>query len=88
MGGCGGGSGGRDGGGNLTQSCVLGMTSLGGRAEVRCLGIAFAAGIGGRNESRIPSFICRVMERSKSTAVSQAGPRVKASGAERGWGWG
>lgn len=50
VGGCGGG-GGRDGGGNLTQSCVLGMTSLGGRAEVRCLGIAFAAGIGGRNES-------------------------------------
>lgn len=38
-------------GGNLTQSCVLGMTSLGGRVEVRCLGIAFAPGIGGRNEA-------------------------------------
>lgn len=35
-------------GGNLTQSCVLGMTSLGGPVEVRCLGIAFAPGIGGR----------------------------------------
>ncbi|CAB1450607.1 unnamed protein product [Pleuronectes platessa] len=37
------------GGGNLTQSCVLGMTSLGGPVEVQCPGIAFAAGIGGRN---------------------------------------
>lgn len=36
------------GGGNLTQSCVLGMTSLGGPVEVQCLGIVFAAGIGGR----------------------------------------
>lgn len=39
-------------GGNLTQSCVLGMTSLGGPVEVRCLGIAFAPGIGGRNEAQ------------------------------------
>lgn len=38
-------------GGNLTQSCVLGMTSLGGPVEVRCPGIAFAQGIGGRNEA-------------------------------------
>lgn len=38
--------------GNLTQSCVLGMTSLGGPVEVRCLGIAFAPGIGGRNEAQ------------------------------------
>lgn len=36
------------GGCNLTQSYVLGMTSLGGPVEVQCLGIAFAAGIAGR----------------------------------------
>lgn len=29
--------------GNLAQSCVPGMTSLGGRVEARCLGIATAA---------------------------------------------
>lgn len=38
-------------GGNLTQSCVLGMTSLGGPVEVRCRGIAFALGIGWRNRA-------------------------------------
>lgn len=39
-------------GGNLTQSCVPGMTSLGRPVEVQCLGIAFAAGIGGRDGAR------------------------------------
>ncbi|KAF3706381.1 hypothetical protein EXN66_Car022073 [Channa argus] len=42
-------SSGNGGGGNFTQSCVLGMTSLGGPAEVQCLGIAFVSAIGGSN---------------------------------------
>lgn len=35
--------------GNFPRSCVLGMTSLRGPAEVWCLGIAFAGGILGRD---------------------------------------
>lgn len=40
--------GGCGGGGNLAQSCALGMTSLGGPAQVWCLGIASAAKTGCR----------------------------------------
>lgn len=37
--------------GNLTQSCVPGMTSLGGRVGACCLGIAVLPGTGGRTEA-------------------------------------
>lgn len=87
------GGGGRDAGGcsgNLTQSCVPGMTSLGGPCrspaawELR-RGLERGTEREGERERgagmspESPPFICRVMERSKSTAVSQVGPRVKAS---------
>ncbi|CAJ1087623.1 Hypothetical predicted protein [Xyrichtys novacula] len=85
-------------GGNLAQSCAEGMTSLGGLHRKSCTRELRLQQDWrqkrSRNESRIPSppsFLSwRVMERSKSTAVSQVGPGVKASGDGGGCGegWG
>lgn len=80
--------------GNLTQSCVLGMTSLGDPCRSPAAWELRQGLEGGmKQRERLewalnPSFICRVMERSKSTAVSQVGPRVKASSDGGRWGWG